>query len=308
MPCNKEQRPQKAIEQSLNKKGTDMIDIPQRLKEISDISYGDPAAISHKHYEDYVLYEDEETLHHDVMEVTWQRDDGSYDFEWYDDEDNDIVYLGIEVYQCKKSINPICYYGYSFNWRNPKTQRVINKLTPFIENNEVDEDIIRLLDNTVDRLIDHLDIIKYDYIITMPCYDPINDYLSSTIKRCYDNIDILPITEIEVENMRIDWDEIRSHMKNTAEFEALKNSVLSHLEKNKGRSFDIEIIPGWCRRFVEPIIRIGNDIDNSKISKAKHILVFDNEIISDKSIGQALFLLNSAGYKGDYTFTLFRNC
>ena len=73
-----------------------MIDIPQRLKEISDISYGESAAISHKHYEDYVLYEDKETLHHDVMEV-WQRDDGSYDFEWYDDEDNDIVYLGIEV-------------------------------------------------------------------------------------------------------------------------------------------------------------------------------------------------------------------
>lgn len=285
-----------------------MMNIEQRLKEISKIAYGEFIPISHRHYEDYIAYEDEETLHRFVSEGIKQRDDGEYEFNWDEDEEDDIIYLNVEAYHCDRKQNPIHYYGYSFNWRNPETRRAKNKLISFLKHNIYKEDVTRMLDNTVDRLIDHLDMERYDYIVVVPSSSQINEYMSSSIINYYSNIRVIPLEKINAENIKIDWDAIRSGAKSEDEFKKIKNDVASYIRNNQGKPAIIKILPKWCRQYVKPIIKIGRGINNDEISKARHILIVDDILTSGKTIGDAMRLLNEAGYKGDYTaFTFINN-
>lgn len=284
------------------------MNIEQRIEEISEIAYGEPAPINHRHYEDYIVYEDDETLHGFVSEGIKLKDDGEYEFNWDDDDEESIIYLNVEAYHCDRKQNPIHYYGYSFNWRNPETRRVKNKLISFLKYNMWKEDVTRMLDNTIDRLIDHLDMERYDYIVTVPSSSQINEYISTSIIKYYNHIKVIPLEKIKTENITIDWKAACLDAKDMKEFERAKRDVEDFIRNNRGKPAIIKVLPKWCRKYAKPIIKIGKGISNDEISKAKHILIIDDIYTSGKTIGDAVRLLNEAGYSGDYTaFTFINN-
>lgn len=228
--------------------------------------------------------------------------DNSLTIDWDSDLPQDIVKLQSTCIKLTKFQKNLRYYEYKIN-PNASTEDK-KKFLQYIKQNATTESVKELIERCAEDFYTQSQSKHYDYIIKLPSRSSLNDLLADCISSSFDDCQIITAQKRPIQDLDVDWELFKQSFKGDY-FEQLKNyltNLMQQLKKDSG--FSISKIPPRYRRYIKPMISLGDSV----IKPDADILIIDDTFTTGSTIQMLLKALQQIDVRGNISIlTLVNN-
>lgn len=239
--------------------------------------------------------------------VSYNPDTEEFDFNWFKDNPEDLIYLTQTSISLSKFKNKIYYFGYKFNQKTNKKHRDL--FLQFIKKETgSDSQVNELVNTCISKFYASSKIKHFDYLLKLPSRSNLNTLITKAIYRV-DNPKEIELVKKPIEELEIDWDAIKEKTKNKPDFDFddFYTRMSAHIKNvKKAPYFSSQKVRNILKPYIKPMIIFGKDsIENSKNTE---VLIIDDILTSGTSLNMVLQQLESIDFKGTITIlTLIKN-
>lgn len=231
--------------------------------------------------------------------------DNDFLFNFYEDNDDDIIKLTIDKINMTTRHGNVYYYGYKANLdKNISDER--RKFFKYAKDNVSSEGVQEIVYRSIEHFADKVNLNSFDCILVAPSKSGLANLISEFIEK-KNHIPIVALKKCTIDDIHYDETKI-DHLSNDI-IEKLNKELDYAKQKSKesGDSFQLKYLRPICRKILAPTIKF-DDESNVTLDNVNNILIIDDIVTSGKTMDDIVSILTNNNYQGDITlFSLIKN-